>query len=114
VEITGVLQQPKQGDGEALNLIIPLIYEELKRLAGSHLRRERSPASLQTNGPVHEAFLKLAGSHHPSYENRSHFFGIASRAMGHVWWMPLAQGQPRNAAPRARFHSEICSIGARP
>jgi RNA polymerase sigma factor (TIGR02999 family) len=84
VEITRLLQQLEQGDREALNLIIPLVYEELKRLARSHLRRERSPSALQTTGLVHEAFLKLAGSHHPSYENRSHFFGIASRAMRQI------------------------------
>jgi len=84
VEITRLLQQLEQGDGEALNLVIPLVYEELKRLARSRLRRERSPAALQTTGLVHEAFLKLAGSHHPSYENRSHFFGIASRAMRQI------------------------------
>ena len=84
MEITSLLQQLKQGDGEALNLVIPLVYQELKKLARSHLRRERSPASLQTTGMVHEAFLKLAGSQHPSYENRSHFFGIASRAMRQI------------------------------
>jgi RNA polymerase sigma factor (TIGR02999 family) len=84
VEITGLLQRLKQGDGDALNLIIPLVYEELKRLARSHLRRERAPVALQTTGLVHEAFLKLAGGRHPSYESRSHFFGIASRVMRQV------------------------------
>ncbi len=84
MDITSLLQQLKQGDGDALNLIIPLVYEELKKLARSHLRREQSPDALQTTGLVHEAFLKLAGSRHPSYENRGHFFGIASRAMRQI------------------------------
>jgi RNA polymerase sigma factor (TIGR02999 family) len=67
-----------------MNLVIPLVYDELKKLARSHLRRELKVVSLQTTALVHEAFLKLAGSRHPSYENRAHFFGIASRLMRQV------------------------------
>jgi RNA polymerase sigma factor (TIGR02999 family) len=67
-----------------MDLVIPLVYDELKKLARSHLRRELRAIPLQTTALVHEAFLKLAGSRHPSYENRSHFFGIASRLMRQV------------------------------
>jgi RNA polymerase sigma-70 factor, ECF subfamily len=84
VDITSLLQRLNEDDRDALNLIIPLVYEELKKLARSHLRREQSPEALQTTGLVHEAFLKLAGSRQPSYENRGHFFGIASRAMRQI------------------------------
>ena len=84
MDITSLLQRLNEDDRDALNLIIPLVYEELKKLARSHLRREQSPDALQTTGLVHEAFLKLAGSRHPSYENRGHFFGIASRAMRQI------------------------------
>jgi len=64
--------------------IMPLVYDELKKLAKSHLRHELGAAPLQTTALVHEAFLKLAGSRHPSYENRSHFYGIVARLMRQV------------------------------
>ena len=84
MEITQLLHRLQDGERDALDMIIPLVYDELKKLARSHLRRELNGISLQTTALVHEAFLKLAGSRHPSYENRSHFFGIASRLMRQV------------------------------
>ncbi len=83
MQITRLLQRLNVGDHEAINAIIPLVYDELKKLARSHLRRE-SNAPLQTTALVHEAFLKLDGGRHPSYENRSHFYGIASRLMRQI------------------------------
>ncbi len=83
-EITTLLQSLQSGDRAALDAVIPLVYDELKKLARSHLRREIKAPPLQTTALVHEAFLKLAGGHHPSYENRSHFYGIASRLMRQV------------------------------
>ena len=67
-----------------MNALIPLVYDELKKLARAHLRRELNAITLQTTALVHEAFLKLAGSQHPSYENRAHFYGIASRLMRQI------------------------------
>ena len=67
-----------------MNRVIPLVYGELKKLAKAQLRREMSAVPLQTTALVHEAFLKLAGGRHPSYENRAHFYGIASRLMRQV------------------------------
>jgi RNA polymerase sigma factor (TIGR02999 family) len=61
-----------------------LVYSELKRLAAAHLRRENNAQPLETTALVHEAFLRMAGGRHPSYENRSHFYGIASRLMRQV------------------------------
>src|SRR5215831_10356734 len=84
MEITELLQRVRAGDKEALNTVIPLVYNELKRLASAHLRRERGGAPLETTGLVHEVFLRLAGAQHPSYENRSHFYGIASRLMRQI------------------------------
>jgi RNA polymerase sigma factor (TIGR02999 family) len=83
-EITELLQRLRAGDEEALNTVIPLVYDELKKLASAHLRREIRADSMQTTALVHEAFLKLAGSHHPNYENRAHFYGIASRLMRQI------------------------------
>lgn len=84
MEITTLLQRLQHNDQDAMNLVIPMVYEELKKLAKAHLRREVNAAPLQTTALVHEAFLKLAGGRHPSYENRSHFYGIASRLMRQV------------------------------
>ena len=84
MQITTLLQRLQSGDRDALDAVIPLVYEELKKLARAHLRREAKEPPLQTTALVHEAFLKLAGGRHPSYENRAHFFGIASRLMRQV------------------------------
>ena len=84
MQITTLLQQLHTGDRDALDAVIPLVYDELKKLARAHLRREAKAVPLQTTALVHEAFLKLAGGRHPSYENRAHFYGIASRLMRQV------------------------------
>jgi RNA polymerase sigma factor (TIGR02999 family) len=84
MQITQLLQQLHGGDRDAMHAVIPLVYEELKKLARSHLRREMKAVPLQTTALVHEAFLKLAGGRHPSYENRTHFYGVASRLMRQV------------------------------
>ena len=84
MEITDLLHRVADGDQAALNAVIPLVYEELKKLASSRLRREAGADPLQTTALVHEAYLKLAGGRHPSYENRSHFYGVASRIMRQI------------------------------
>jgi RNA polymerase sigma factor (TIGR02999 family) len=84
MDITQVLQRLQGGDRNAMHEVMPLVYDELKKLAKAHLRHELRAAPLQTTVLVHEAFLKFAGSRHPSYENRSHFYGIAARLMRQV------------------------------
>jgi RNA polymerase sigma factor (TIGR02999 family) len=82
--MTEMLRRLQTGDRDALHDVIPLVYDELKRLARAHLRREAGALPLQTTALVHEAFLKMAGGRHPAYENRAHFYGIASRLMRQV------------------------------
>jgi RNA polymerase sigma-70 factor (ECF subfamily) len=84
MQITELLQRVHGGDQQALHTVIPLVYDELKKLAAGHLRREGKARPLDTTALVHEAFLRLAHGQHPSYENRSHFYGIASRLMRQV------------------------------
>jgi len=84
MQITQQLQRWQSGDRDAMHEVMPMVYAELKKLAKAHLRREFRAVALQTTALVHEAFLKLAGSRHPSYENRVHFYGIASRLMRQV------------------------------
>jgi RNA polymerase sigma factor (TIGR02999 family) len=83
-EITALLQRVHDGDREALQALIPLVYTELKKLASAHLRNESRNSLLETTALVHEAFVRLAGGRHPSYENRTHFYGIASRLMRQI------------------------------
>ncbi len=82
--ITQFLKRLETGDEDAMHVVMPMVYEELKKLARAHLRREGGAVSLETTSLVHEAFLRLAGGRHPSYENRAHFYGIASRVMRQV------------------------------
>lgn len=89
MQITELLQRVHAGDKDALNSVVPLVYQELKKLAAGHLRREgseaaRGAAPMNTTALVHEAFIRLAGGAHPSYENRAHFYGIASRLMRQI------------------------------
>jgi RNA polymerase sigma factor (TIGR02999 family) len=67
-----------------MNLVIPLVYQELKKLARARLHGELRGTPLETTALVHEVFLKMAGGRHPSYESRAHFFGIASRLMRQI------------------------------
>jgi len=84
MQITQSLRGLQEGGHDAMHQVIPLVYNELKKLAKAHLRHEMGAVPLQTTALVHEAYLKLAGGRHPAYENRSHFYGIASRIMRQV------------------------------
>jgi RNA polymerase sigma factor (TIGR02999 family) len=84
VQITRLLQRLEIGEGEVMHDLMPLVYDELKKLARGRLRREAGPIPLGTTALVHEAFLKLSAGRHPSYENRSHFYGIVSRLMRQI------------------------------
>ena len=113
-EITALLQQVRLGDSDALKSLIPLVYSELKKLASAHLRRERQGAPLQTTELVHEAFLRLAGSRHPSYENRSHFYGIASRLMRQILVdLARARGREKRSGEKISL-ANVPELGANP
>jgi RNA polymerase sigma factor (TIGR02999 family) len=82
--ITQLLVAWSEGDSGALEYLTPLIYEQLRRLAARHLRREPAAQTLQTTGLVHEAFLRLVDQRSPRWQNRSHFFAIASSLMRRI------------------------------
>jgi RNA polymerase sigma-70 factor (ECF subfamily) len=63
---------------------MPLVYDELRRLAHHYLQRERSDHTLQSTALVHEAYMRLAGQNAPQWQNRAHFFGIAARVMRQI------------------------------
>ena len=71
-------------DANAYNQIMPLVYEELKKLARSKMARERPGLTLQATALVNEAYLRLVGSQDVSWQNRAHFFGAAAEAMRRI------------------------------
>ena len=81
--ITQLLQQWRNGEGQALDELTPMIYAELHRLASHHMRMEDRGHLLQTTALVHEAFLRLVGAD-VDYQDRDHFFSLASRLMRRV------------------------------
>jgi RNA polymerase sigma factor (TIGR02999 family) len=83
-DVTQLLVNWSQGDKEALNELMPLVYEELRRLAKSYLRRERSDHTLQGTAVVHEAFLRLIDQNRVQWQSRAHFFGVAAQMIRHI------------------------------
>lgn len=83
-DVTGLLIKWGQGDKAALDALIPLVYRELRGVAGARLRGERAGCSLQTTALVHETYLRLVDLHRLTIENRTHFFAIAARLMRQI------------------------------
>jgi RNA polymerase sigma factor (TIGR02999 family) len=83
-EVTKLLLQWKQGDERALKQILPLVYDELRRIAHRHLQAEHGQRSMQSTALVHEAYLRLVGGEPADLQNRAHFVAVASRAMRQV------------------------------
>ena len=82
--VTELLVHWSEGDQEALNKLIPLVYDELHKLASRYLRRERRDHTLQTTAVVHEAYLKLVNQRDANFENRLHFFAVAAQIMRRI------------------------------
>ncbi len=83
-EITGLLHEAARGDRSAFDRLLPLVYEELNRLARARLRRERPGHTLNTTALVHEAYLKLVDQTEAQWRNRHQFFAVASEAMRRI------------------------------
>jgi RNA polymerase sigma-70 factor, ECF subfamily len=83
-EVTALLGELSKGNADAGPRLIPLVYEELRRMADRYMRRERSDHTLQTTALVHEAYLKLVDQHSVTWQSRAHFFGVAAQVMRRV------------------------------
>ncbi len=83
-EITQVLQAIGQGDGRASEELLPLVYDELRRLAAARMAQEAAGQTLQPTALVHEAWLRLVGDDERTWQNRAHFFGAAAEAMRRI------------------------------
>jgi RNA polymerase sigma factor (TIGR02999 family) len=100
--VTQLLINWSNGDRAALDKLMPLVYDELHRLAHRYMSRERPDHTLQTTALVHEAYLRLIDQTHVRWQNRAHFFGIAANVMRQI----LLQ--------HARSHHAAKRGGARP
>jgi RNA polymerase sigma factor (TIGR02999 family) len=115
MQLTELLQRIHAGDRQALDIVMPLVYDELKKLAAGHLRREGRARPLETTALVHEAFLRLAHGQPPSYENRAHFYGIASRLMRQVLVdLARARSREKRSAMQEVALAEIPDFGRQP
>ena len=83
-ELTVILQQLEQGNPQAADQLLPLVYEELRKLAAQKMARESPGQTLQATALVHEAWLRLGGDAQPAWENRGHFFAAAAEAMRRI------------------------------
>lgn len=83
-DVTVLLNQARKGDQDALNELLPLVYDELRRVAANQLRNERNDHTLQATALVHEAYLRLLEQKEVDWNNRLHFFSIAAEMMRRI------------------------------
>ena len=82
--VTQLLEQWNHGDREALDKLMPLIYEELRKMAKRYMSQQNPGHTLQTTALIHEAYLRMVKQKEKHFENRAHFFGVAAQAMRHI------------------------------
>jgi len=95
-QVTRILERVRCGEPSAASELLPLVYDELRRLAAAKMARERPDQTLQPTALVHEAWLRLAGNEQQQWNGRAHFFGAAAEAMRRI----LIENARRKAAAR--------------
>jgi RNA polymerase sigma factor (TIGR02999 family) len=103
-EITGLLLDWGQGDKAALDRVIPLVYQELRRLAHRRMRRERAGDTLQTTALINEAYLRLVDYRRVRPRDRAHFFAIAAQAMRRIL---IERARSRRASKRGSGAQQV-------
>lgn len=83
-DVTRILDRVQAGDPQAAEELLPLVYDELRRLAAARMANEAPGQTLQPTALVHEAWLRLGGDQQPRWQNRAHFFGAAAEAMRRI------------------------------
>lgn len=83
-DVSCLLAEWRGGDAEAASRLMPLVYDELRRLSRRYLRRERPDHTLEPTALVHEAFLRMVGKEHPQWQDRAHFFAVAAQQMRRI------------------------------
>jgi RNA polymerase sigma factor (TIGR02999 family) len=95
--MTGLLEAASHGDPAAMSQLLPLVYDELRRVAARLMRRERPGQTIQATALVNEAYLRLLGGRAPAFQDRAHFMAIAARSMREIL---VDRARARNAAKR--------------
>lgn len=101
---TQLLAGARRGDRAALDALLPHVYDELRVLARARMRRHRPGETLNTTAVVHETFLKLTAGETPAFEDRTHFFALASRAMRFVL---ISYARERTAQKRGGAQADL-------
>ena len=101
-DVTNLLRRWSNGDEGAVGELMPLVYDELKRLAGYYLRMEGEQTSLTSTAVVHEAYLRLVGADELDLQNRKHFFAVASRVIRHILVDHARRGMAAKRGARQR------------
>ena len=96
-EFTHILERVEHGDPKAAAELLPIVYEELRRLAAQKMVNEAAGHTLQPTALVHEAWMRLGGTEAPAFQNRAHFFGAAAEAMRRIL---IEHARRRRAAKR--------------
>ena len=103
-DVTQILRNWSDGNETASDELMPLVYEELRRLARDYLRRERADHTLQATALVHEAYLRLVDDKRVSWQDRAHFYGIAARLMRRIL---VDHARARNAQKRGGLERKV-------
>ena len=103
-EITQLLQAWSEGDQNAAETLMPLVYDELHKLAHQHMRREKHGHMLQTTALVNEAFIRMIDQKQFRFENRGHFFALAARLMRRIL---VDDARQRNRAKRGGGNIQV-------
>jgi len=109
-EVTQILKDWSEGSGDASARLMPLVYEELRRLAREYLRRERADHTLQATALVHEAYLRMVDETSVTWKDRAHFYGIAARLMRRIL---VDHARAHNAAKRGGLERKFTLDEAR-
>ncbi len=103
-QVTQLLVDWQQGNRSALDQLIPLVYQELRKLAASYLKDERRNHTLQPTALIHEAYLRMVDQDMPQWQSRAHFYGVAARLMRQIL---VDHARTKRAAKRGGEWQEI-------
>jgi len=112
--VTQLLQAWSEGDQGALDQLMPLVYDDLHRLAQHYMAQERPDHTLQATALVHEAYLRLLGSAHPSWQDRAHFFAVCARMMRRIlvdWARSRQTMKRRSDLPSLYLEEGLAGVG---
>src|SRR5262245_64642660 len=113
-EVSRLLRAWSLGEKAAFDELMPLVYEELRRIAKRQWRRQRAGQTLDATALIHEAYLRLADQTDVRWQNRAHFFGVAAKAMRHIVvdHVRTRQAAKRGCAARS-VHLDAVSVAVR-